>query len=424
MSTQAAPSPWIESPRWDAFWIFAGLWAPLLAIGAYLLLHGSGTAQTQRAFGTGIEGIAFIYLPLSVLHRITTTYAVLGTPILRDERRAHPARYYHVPLAITAGCILLALAFTFHDAFAFMPSLHGRLWAFFLLAYVMYGWERWHFCAQEFGVLSIYRVRAKQSAPADKRFDRLFTVFLMLGVNTVLVFRAGFHELRQVMLYGTPLVSYRGALLEPIALVAFASGLLLSAAAVARELRHAQRSLPKLAFYLLITGHSLVLYFLPNSLGLFFLSYVFHHWMVSVGLFSRVTMNAFEAAPARAERPARSPHMQLLFGVGPFLIATLVLYLTCEQLDRAGNLYPIPSAMIFAGASVTAKIIAGVIIGLFFALNYLHYYYDRCFYAFSSPAVRKTVGAHLFRSSTRSQHSVAAPTAVPAAAIGHDAAAG
>jgi hypothetical protein len=419
-----AASPWIESPRWDLFWIFAGLWAPLLAIAGYLLLHGTGTAASQRAFGTGIEGIAFIYLPLSVLHRITTTYAVLGTPILRDERRANPARYYYVPLAITAGCILLALAFTFHDAFAFMPSLHGRLWAFFLLAYVMYAWERWHFCAQEFGVLSIYRVRARQSAPEDKRFDRVFTIWLMLVVNTVLVFRAGFHELRDVMLYGTPLVGYRGALLEPVALCAFASGLLLSAAAVARELRHPQRSLPKLAFYVLVSGHSLVLYFLPNSLGLFFLSYVFHHWMVSVGLFSRITLNAFDATPAHSDKPARSPLAQLFFGVGPFLIATLVLYLTCEQLDRAGNLYPLPTAQIFAGAAPFAKVLAGVIIGLFFAVNYLHYYYDRCFYAFSSPAVRKTVGAALFRSPSSGRRSPPVATAVPAGGIGQDAAAG
>jgi len=268
-------------------------------------------------------------------------------------------------------------------------------------------------------------MRAKQSAPADKRFDRLFTIWLMLVVNTVLVFRAGFHELRHVVLYGTPLVSYRGQWLEPIALCAFASGLLLLAVAVVRELRHAQRSLPKLGFYVLVSSHSLVLYFLPNSLGLFFLSYVFHHWMVSVGLFSRVTMNALEAAPARPDKPARSPLAQLFFGVGPFLLATLVLYLTCEQLDRAGNLYPVPSAMLFAGASSGAKILAGVIIGLFFALNYLHFYYDRCFYAFSSPAVRKTVGAHLFRAPSRSRaRPAAAPTAVPAARIGQDAAAG
>ena len=34
----------------------------------------------------------------------------------------------------------------------------------------------------------------------------------MLVVNTVLVFRAGFHELRDVVLHGSPLVYYRGQL--------------------------------------------------------------------------------------------------------------------------------------------------------------------------------------------------------------------
>jgi hypothetical protein len=419
----AAGSPWIESPRWDGLWMFSGLWAPVLAAAAYVLAHGTGTAETQRAFGTGVEGIAFIYLPLSILHRITTTYAVLGTPILREDMRKQPARYYYVPAAILLGCIALSLAFTFHDAFAFMPSLHGRLWAFFALAYVMYGWERWHFCAQEFGVLSIYRVRAKQSAAGDKRFDRVFTIWLMLVVNTVLVFRAGFHELRVVVLYGTPLFSYRGALIEPVALAAFGTGLALTAVAVVRELRHPQRSRPKLAFYLLVSSHSLVLYFFPNSLGLFFLSYVFHHWMVSVGLFSRVTLNAFEAEPAPAGKPARSPFAKLFFSAGPFLLVAMVLYLTCEQLDRAGNLYPVPSASTFAGASIAAKLLAGVIIGLFFAINYLHYYYDRCFYAFSTPAVRKTVGAHLFRApAARSvQVAQASGAAVSPPAIGRDA---
>ena len=133
-------------------------------------------------------------------------------------------------------------------------------------------------------------------------------------------------------------------------------------------------------------------------------------------------MNAFAADPAPADKPARSPFAKLFFSAGPFLALTLVLYLTCEQLDRAGNLYPVPSASIFAGASIAAKLLAGIIIGLFFALNYLHYYYDRCFYAFSTPAVRKTVGTHLFR--TSASPAARAPSAAPAAtppAIGQDA---
>src|SRR5690349_18253056 len=101
-SSTAGTSPWIESPRWDVLWMFSGLWAPLLAAAAYLVLHGLGTHEHRLAFGSAITGIAFIYLPLSVLHRITTTYAVLGTPILREDMRANRARYYYVPAAIVA----------------------------------------------------------------------------------------------------------------------------------------------------------------------------------------------------------------------------------------------------------------------------------------------------------------------------------
>ncbi len=376
--------------------MFAGLWAPLLALFAYTATYGSGNAGTRHSFGLSVENIAIIYLPLSILHRISTTYAVLGTSILRAELRKDPVRYYYVPAAITAACIGLSLAFTFHETFSFMPTLHAQLWAYFLLAYVMFGWERWHFCAQEFGVLSIYRVRAGQTAAADKRFDRAFTVFMMLGVNTVLVFCAGYADLRQVVLYGTPLTDYRGAMLQPIALVAFLSGATATAYAMLRELRHPQRSLPKLFFYLLIGGHPIALYFVPNALGVFFLSYVFHHWMVSVGLFGRIALHAFEAQPDTRGR-TRSAMRRLFFGVAPFLILALLFYSIFDPLDRAGMLSPVPDAMTFAGASVGAKLLAGVVIGLFFAINYLHYFYDRYFYAFSTPAVREAVAPLLFR---------------------------
>lgn len=376
--------------------MFAGLWAPLLALLAYALTHGFGDSATRRSFGQSVENIALIYLPLSILHRISTTYAVLGTPIMRDELRKDPVRYYYAPAAIAAGCIGLSLAFTFHEAFAFMPTLHARLWAYFLLAYVMFGWERWHFCAQEFGVLSIYRVRAGQTAAEDKRFDRVFTIFMMLGVNTVLVFCAGYADLRQVMLYEMPLGDYRGPLLAPIGLGTFLIGAAATGYAMLRELRHAQRSLPKVFFYLLIGGHPIALYFAPSALGVFFLSYVFHHWMVSVGLFGRIALHGFEAHPDTGER-ARSAPRRLFFGVAPFLIAALLFYKFFDPLDRAGGLSPVPDAMAFAGASIGAKLLAGVVIGLFFAINYLHYFYDRYFYAFSSPAVRKAVAPLLFR---------------------------
>ena len=375
--------------------MFSGLWAPVLSILAYVALKAlTEIPATIDVAAYDIQTLAMIYVPLAVLHRIGTTYAVLGTPILKDDIARDPKRYLYVPLAIVAGCVLVAQGFAFHSAFSFMPSLHGQLWAFFALAYVMVLWERWHFCAQEFGVLSIYRMRAGQRTAADKKFDRFYTVVLMLGVNMVLFTAWGFPDVKVVLLYGTPLASASPELLQPVATCAFGLGMVLVAVAVIREWTHPQRSVPKALFYLLIGAHTLLLYAFPKAIGLFFLSYTFHHWMVAVGLFGRVTMRSYGDVPLRARIT------KLALGVGPFLAVALLAYWAFGPLNKAGNLAPVPDAQLFEGISSGAKIFVGVVVGLFFALNYLHYYYDRCLYAFSSKAVRENVAPLLLGSPT------------------------
>jgi hypothetical protein len=71
------------------------------------------------------------------------------------------------------------------------------------------------------------------------------------------------------------------------------------------------------------------------------------------------------------------------------------------QLDFASKLTPLPPERIFEGASAAARLSAGVIVGFFFAFNYLHYYYDRCLYSFGVPGVRKAVMPLLFGTASR-----------------------
>jgi hypothetical protein len=331
-----------------------------------------------------------LFTALGLLHRLTSIHAVLASPILRDEIRTDPRRYLWVPAVILGTTLLLAQAFVFHPAFAFLGSAHGQMWAFFVLAYVMILWERWHFCMQEFGVLSLYRGRARQFALADRRFDRAYVVLLMLVVNMVLYVCQGFGDERQVLLGGTRLSTLQGPIFEPLAGAAFAVGMLGLVVAVGREWRHRQRSIPKLLFYVLVGLHTLVLYCLPQALGLFFLSYVFHHWMVAVGLFNRIMLNSQPEATALGRAGA------LLRNVGPVFALCLVVQLFFEPLNKAANLSPVPDTLWFSGASPLARCFSGVAIGGFFAFNFLHYYYDRCLYSFTRPGVRKAVMPLLF----------------------------
>ena len=81
--------------------------------------------------------------------------------------------------------------------------------------------------------------------------------------------------------------------------------------------------------------------------------------------------------------------------IGPGLVAVILFYVFLGQLNLAGNLR-VPGAQAFSGMTAGLKIISGIVIGLFFAINYLHYYYDRCYYSFSNPEVRRHVAPLVF----------------------------
>ena len=378
--------------------MFFGLWGPAVILVGYF---ASGLIWNDRQtliHLLGVEGpLLFLYIAIGVLHRMSTTYAVLGTPILREEIHKDPRKYLLIPLAILIGCLLLAQAFVFHSFFSFMQSTHGQLWAFFLLAYVMILWERWHFCAQEYGVLSIYRIRASQFSPWDKKFDRIYTVVLMLIVNMVLFFYAGFQN-EKILFYGTKLADYRGEMLDRVATVAFVVGMGLMFVVITREWIRKERSFPKTAFYFLIGSHTMFIYFCPEAYLLFFFSYIIHHWMVALGLFNRITMNSY--APV----PLASRIWKYCIRIGPIFAVFLFWYFYFPHLNLAGELpKPDETLSLFSGISSLTKFFWGIMIGLFFAFNFLHYYYDRCFYSFRDPAIRKHVGTLLFETTKSSR---------------------
>ena len=381
--------------------MFFGLWGPILILLGYF---GAGAIWNDRqtlVHLIGVEGpLFFLYIAIGVWHRMTSTYAVLGTPILRDVVRKNKKKYLLIPLAILIGCLVLAQAFVFHSAFSFMQSTHGQLWAFFLLAYIMILWERWHFCAQEFGVLSIYRIRASQFSPGDRKFDRAYTIVLMLIVNMILFFYAGFQN-EQILFYGTALNAYPERVVDGVALIAFIVGMAFMLIAITREWMREEPSLPKGAFYFLIGSHTMLIYFCPEAFLLFFFSYIIHHWMVAIGLFNRITMNSYALVPVTQRL------WKYGIRVGPIVALSVLWYFYfshLSSLDLAGSLpKPDDAIKLFSGIATPTKFFWGIIIGLFFAFNFLHYYYDRCFYSFRDPAIRERVGPLLFDSSHTSR---------------------
>ena len=128
--------------------------------------------------------------------------------------------------------------------------------------------------------------------------------------------------------------------------------------------------------------------------------------MVAIGLFNRITMNSYASVPLGKRL------WKYCIRVGPILAICLLWYFVFDKwgvksptaesrssLNIAGALpAPEDAIKLFNGIAASTKFFWGIIIGIFFAFNFLHYYYDRCFYSFRDPAIRERVGPLLFDS--------------------------
>ena len=111
---------------------------------------------------------------------MSSTYLAYCTEAYRPLLRSQPVRFVVLPLLVTAGCFAVFLP----SDTALPWSREERLVALAILDYIF---VTYHFAAQHFGALSLYRTRVGRSACTQTRkMDRLFA----LGVGGVLVFVA------------------------------------------------------------------------------------------------------------------------------------------------------------------------------------------------------------------------------------------
>jgi hypothetical protein len=165
---------WLESPAWDGFWMLSGLW--LLAI--LLVAHATGHVPLVPDLLT--MGAMVLLWGGHILSPLVASWTN------RDLRRFmldHRRRFVVVPLAVLLGSVLLG-ALGDLGQWPDLPRevtalVNPRLFLFYLFVL----WNTWHFAAQHFGVLSIYR-RVSAQGPARTRYlDKAFC----LGMTCVLL---------------------------------------------------------------------------------------------------------------------------------------------------------------------------------------------------------------------------------------------
>jgi hypothetical protein len=369
------PSPWVRGPVWDGFWILSALWlAPIVL----WLSHGYSNPETSP--------LDLLYFGLTALfwigHRLSSTYLAYCTEAYRPLLREQPIRFVALPILITAGCFAL-----------FLPADSALPWTreerLIGLAIVDYACVTYHFAAQHFGALSLYRARADRSwCIQTRRLDRFFA----LTVGGVLVFvadiLAGSVAYQDQWIDRWSFAAWIVSAQDGIRSAGMLALLIATAAMLFAELRAPRWSLPRVLY---IVGIAVMvgLALRPRSLFLFLVIWTSQHWILATGLGSQ-TPCAEPSPPSGIVR--RFLHRLNIrpWAIALFFMAVSVVLLPLFEVEANRETGTYYGDRIFGAFATQLRASSWVpaLLAFGFATGFIHYLLDRSVYRMSDPQVR------------------------------------
>ncbi len=378
---------WIRSPAWDFVWILNALWlAPLI----FLLARGHDHARTSP-----VDMLFFaLTVPLWLGHRVSSAWLAYATPAYRPLLASQRLRFVVVPLAVAAACFAVLLV---PESVLPMP-LTERVVCLAVLDYLLVSY---HFAAQHFGLLSLYRARAgRASDRVARRLDRWFA--LVVGGGVVVLAQALAGSIAFQDRWIDPLLGAGGA--DALARVLSDGGIVvvatLTALMLGVELRSGRPSPPRIAYVLGVSAMVLVA-FLAREPFLFLVVWSVQHWSAAMGLASLAASGGPEAPRAHWQR-LLAPINRRGWAVLLVLAIVSTLLLPVMEVEAVSTEF-VYADRIFGNAAwwLRSSPFVPALLALGFASGFIHYLLDRAAYRFSSPEVRQAARGLLQPGSAR-----------------------
>jgi len=371
---------WVRGPAWDSFFLLGGLWLTPIVCG---LAYGS----RDPSAGPVNELYMVLSATLWIGHRLGSGYLAYCTGAYRPLLSAEPIRFVWAPLAT----LVLVLAFLVPTGVWPWPRAE-RIVA---VAIVDFGFLTYHFAAQHFGVLSLYRMRAGPPRPRSARtIDRLFA----LGVGGALVFLADamvgneFHQ--DVWLHPWIGETTLSEAFGSVRVLGTGVVLVASAALLRLERIAPAPSAPRAAYLASLSLLVLAVFWLDPFL--FLVLWTAQHWLAAIGLTTAV------ASGDRAPSPSHWVRTWQPLSVRPWLLLAFLTALSTLLLPVMEVEAVEPSARygpaIFPEGWVTAldrSPWVPVLVALGFVTGFVHYQLDRAVFRLSDPRVREAAGSLL-----------------------------
>ncbi len=366
---------WIKSPAWDLVWVLNALWlAPLVL----LLARGHDHVRTSP-----VDGLFFVLaVPLWFGHRVSSAWLAYATPAYRPLLATQRLRFVVAPLAIAVACFALLLA---PESVLPIPLTERVVW----LAVLDYLLVSYHFAAQHFGLLSLYRARAGRASDAiTRRLDRWFA--LIVGGGFVVLAEALAGSIAYHDRWIAPLLGAGGA--DALAHTLHDGGIvvvvILTALMLHVELRWQRPSLPRVAYVLGVSA--MVLFaFLAREPFLFIVLWSVQHWSAAMGLASLAASGGGQAPGAHWQR-LLAPINRRGWAVLLVLAVVSTLLLPVLEVQAVSTEY-VYADRIFGNAAwwLRSSPYVPALLALGFASGFIHYLLDRAAFRFSSPEVRR-----------------------------------
>ncbi|HYJ41008.1 MAG TPA: hypothetical protein VEW08_09470 [Steroidobacteraceae bacterium] len=371
------PSAWVRGPVWDGVWMLNALWLVPIAL---WLAHGYSDPEASPldAFYFGLTALFWIG------HRLGSTWLAYCTEAYRPLLRSEPVRFVLLPLLVTGACFAI-----------FLPPDDALPWTrgerFVGMAILDYALVTYHFAAQHFGALSLYRTRAERARCAQtRRHDRIFA----LGVGGALIFLADILAgavaypdlwINRWLIPGW-VASNQDAIREAAMLVLFvATSFMLIA-----EARAPRRSLPRV-LYILGLAAMVTIALQPRSLFLYVAIWTAQHWILATGLASQTPGGEPAPASGNVRRVLHALNVRpwaVLLVLGTASVLLLPLFEVEANLDLTGGAFY--GDRIFGAAAEQLRTSSWVpgIVAIAFATGFVHYLLDRNVFRMSDPRVR------------------------------------
>ena len=370
-----ASKGWIKSPAWDLVWVLNALWlAPLV----YLLAQGHDDVRASP-----VDALFFaLAVPLWFGHRVSSAWLAYATPAYRPLLATQRLRFVVAPLAVAVACFALLMA---PESVLPMPLTERVVW-FAILDYLLVSY---HFAAQHFGLLSLYRARAgRASEPTMRQLDRCYALVVGGGFVVLAEALAGSIAFQERWL--DPLLGAVGT--DLFARTLHEGGIvlvvILSALMLGIEMRSRRPSLPRLAYVLGVSA-MVLLAFLARDPFLFIVLWSVQHWSAAMGLASLAASGGDQTPDTHWQRllapvNRRSWAVLLVLAVvGTLLLPMLEVQAVSDEYVYADRIFGAAALWLRSSPLVPALLALG------FATGFIHYLLDRAAFRFSSPDVRQ-----------------------------------